>query len=79
MRVPFTNCQCAGAEIAVVQPDAYRDYLIGSALAGGPLCPAGGPVAALVHVGLERRLTWAPLYHGEDRSDQDNRTSSPGR
>jgi len=70
VRVPFTNCQCAGAEIAVVPQDAYRDYLVGSALTSGPLCPAPGPAGALVHLALDKRLTWSPLFHGEDRKEQ---------
>src|SRR5262245_49253557 len=50
VRVPMTNCQCAGAELAVVPPDAYRDFLVTSALADSPLCPAPGPVGVLAHV-----------------------------
>jgi len=70
LRVPTTNCVCAGVGMAVVPPDAYRDYLIGSALAGGPLCPAPGPAAVLAHLGLERRLAWVPLYKDHERLDQ---------
>src|SRR5687767_2417237 len=28
VNVSSTNCQCAGAEMAVVPPDAYRDYVV---------------------------------------------------
>src|SRR5262249_16198846 len=78
VRVPNTNCQCAGAEIAVVPQDAYRDYLAGSALASGPLCPARGPAGALVHLALDKRLIWAPLVHGEERYDQTVPAASGG-
>src|SRR5262249_31698071 len=56
-RVPNTNCQCAGADMAVIAPDAYREYVAASALGGSPLCPAPGPTAALALAGLARRLT----------------------
>ena len=70
VRVPMTNCQCAGAELAVIPPDAYQQYLIESAVALGPLCPASGPLAAFAHAGLNRRLTWGPLMKGEDHHEQ---------
>jgi hypothetical protein len=70
VRVPAVNCQCAGAELAVVPQDAFREYAGLSALAGGPLCPAPGPVAALAHVALDRRLTWAWMEHEGEKSDQ---------
>lgn len=61
VHVPGTNCQCAGAELAVVPPEAYQDYLLTSAIAGGPLCPLG-PASAFVHAHFDRKLTWLPLY-----------------
>ncbi|HKB00743.1 MAG TPA: hypothetical protein VKD90_00925 [Gemmataceae bacterium] len=70
VRVPAVNCQCAGVELAVVPPDAFRDYAVGSALAGGPFCPAPGPVAALAQVALNRRLTWEHLYRDGDQVER---------
>jgi hypothetical protein len=77
VRVPRTNCQCAGAELAVIPPDAYQEYLVHSAVALGPFCPAPGPLAALAHAGLDRRLTWGPLMKGEDRHDQTVPAADP--
>lgn len=70
VRVPAVNCQCAGVELAVVPPDAFRDYAVGSALAGGPLCPAPGPAAVLAQVALNRRLTWEHLYRDGDQFER---------
>jgi hypothetical protein len=70
VRIPSTNCQCAGADLAVVPPDAYREYLLTSALAGSPLCPAPGPAAALAHLGLSRRLAWETLNHESERPER---------
>ena len=70
IRVPATNCQCAGAEMAVVPPDAYRDYAALSALAGSPLAGAPSPLAALAHVRFNQSLNWLPLFKDGDRPDQ---------
>src|SRR5262245_7867472 len=77
VRVPATNCQCAGAELAVIPPDAYRDYLITSALANGPLFPAPTPLAILAHVNFDRRLNWVPLMHKDDRHEQTVPAADP--
>lgn len=61
VRVSDTNCQCAGVEVAAVKPYDFKDYAVVSALAGGPLGPASGPLAAIAHVTLDRRLAWSPL------------------
>jgi hypothetical protein len=70
VRVPHTNCECAGVEMSVVPPDAYQDYLIASALAGSPLCAAPSPMAVLAHLGLDRRLNWVPLNKKHEIQDQ---------
>jgi hypothetical protein len=71
VRVPRVSCQCAGADLAIVPADAYRDYLIGSALAGGPLCSAFIPTAALTHVALSRRLDWNVLINPDQKQTLD--------
>jgi hypothetical protein len=70
VRVSGTNCQCAGVELAVVPPDAFRDYAVGSALAGGPLCPAAAPAAVLTHLALRARLTWEPLWRDSEPTER---------
>ncbi|HKB05574.1 MAG TPA: hypothetical protein VKD90_25340 [Gemmataceae bacterium] len=70
VRIPSTNCQCAGADLAAIPPDAFREYLLTSALAGSPLCPAPGPAAALAHLGLSRRLDWETLNNNADRPER---------
>lgn len=77
--VPATNCQCAGAESAVVPPDAYREYAVLSALCGSPLCPAPGPLAAFAHLDFSKKLNWLPLFKGEERPSQTiPAVTSPG-
>jgi hypothetical protein len=61
VRVPGVSCQCAGADLAIVPSDAYRDYVVESAIAGGPLCPAFIPTAAWTHLAFSRRLSWNVL------------------
>jgi len=70
VRVPRTNCQCAGVELAVVPPDAYDEYAIRSALVGGPLCVAPGPEAILTHWALHQQLKWNVLNKGEEKLEQ---------
>jgi hypothetical protein len=78
IRVPSTNCQCAGADMAAVPPDAYREYLAVSALAGSPLCPVPAPAAALAHAGLARRLSWEELNAaGHHHADQTVPAATP--
>jgi hypothetical protein len=78
-RVTDVNCQCAGVAMAVVPPDAYRDYAVGSALAGGPLCPAPGPAALVAHLALRQRLTWEALYQDGQPFDRTVPAAGPGR
>jgi hypothetical protein len=61
VRVSDVNCQCAGVEVAAIKPYDFQDYAVVSALAGGPLGPASGPLAAVAHVTLNGRLDWLPL------------------
>jgi hypothetical protein len=79
--VPATNCQCAGAEMTNVPPDAMSDYTVLSALSGSPFWPAPGPLAAFAHQNLNQRLTWLPLFKGENRPEQTipaaNSTTEP--
>jgi hypothetical protein len=79
INVPATNCQCAGAEMANVPPDALNEYTVLSAISGSPLLSAlpgspffamPSPLAALAHVNLSQRLNWLPLYKGENRPEQ---------
>jgi hypothetical protein len=70
IRVPATNCQCAGAEMAVVPNDAYQEYAVLSALSGSPLWSAPAALAAYAHVNFESKLTWLPLFKGGERPDQ---------
>jgi hypothetical protein len=70
VRVHSTNCQCAGVEMAVVPPDAYQNYLLQSALAGSPLCPASAPLAAMAHLQFGQRLTWEMLHQADAKSDR---------
>ena len=71
IRVYDAYCQCAGLDVAAVPPDAFKEYAVESALAGGPLCPAPAPLAAFAHVALGRRLTWAAAQESYgDRHDQ---------
>lgn len=69
-RVVDVNCQCAGVEMTQVDRGAFRDYAAVSALAGTPLCPVPGPVAAFAHIAFSQRLQWVPLFAGADRHDQ---------
>src|SRR5262249_38806838 len=79
VRITDTNCQCAGADMAVIPPGAYREYLASSALNGGPLCPAPGPAAALALAGLARRLPWHELnIMGQHHADQTIPAATPG-
>jgi hypothetical protein len=59
-RVASVNCQCASVDYAVVPPDAQREYLVESALTGGPL--GSGPAAVLAHLNFRQKLEWRPLY-----------------
>lgn len=69
--IPATNCQCAGAEMANVPPEAHQDYTVLSALAGNPLFfAASGPLAAIAHQEFNQRLAWVPLYKGDNRPEQ---------
>jgi hypothetical protein len=70
VNISSTNCQCAGADIAVVPTAAYRDYAIASAIAGSPFCPASGPLAAIAHASLDKQLTWNMLVKGPERAEQ---------
>lgn len=70
VRVFDVNCQCAGVEMATVPQDAFRDYAALSALAGGPIGPAPGPLAAVAHATFGRRLQWNPLLANSERHDQ---------
>lgn len=69
-RVFDVNCQCAGVEMTTVDHDAFRDYAAVSALAGSPLCPAPGPLAAFAHAAFGQRLHWMPLLASTERHDQ---------
>jgi hypothetical protein len=69
-RVFDVNCQCAEVEVTLVDRGAFRDYAAVSALAGSPLCPAPGPLAALAHAAFSQRLQWAPLLANAERHDQ---------
>src|SRR5262249_9397814 len=64
------NCQCAGVEMTTVDHDAFHDYAAVSALAGSPLCPAPGPLAAFAHAAFGQRLHWMPLLANTERHDQ---------
>jgi hypothetical protein len=69
--VPATNCQCAGAEMTNVPPDAMTEYTLTSALAGNPLLfGVSSPFAALAHQNLNQKLTWVPLFKGDVRPEQ---------
>ncbi len=71
VRVPRTNCQCAGVELAVVPPEVYKEYAAMSALASGPLSVAPGPASAIVHaMVLKAKLTWKPLNTGTEVFEQ---------
>ena len=76
VRVSDVNCQCAGVEMAVVPPEVFRDYAITSALAGGPF-GAAGPIAAIAHVALDRRLEWAPLEKEGQKTEQTIPAATP--
>lgn len=69
IRVPYTNCQCAGVHLAVVDRAALGEYRVLSALAGGPLSPAG-PLSAVVHARFDRALKWEPLYEDGVKHDR---------
>jgi hypothetical protein len=69
-RVFDVNCQCAGVEVTSVDHGAFRDYAAVSALAGSPLCPAPGPLAAFAHAAFSQRLQWTPLLANAERHDQ---------
>ncbi len=75
--VPATNCQCAGAELSVVPPDAYQEYAVTSVLSASPFCPGAGPIAALAHLQLNQRLTWLPLFKGDNRPEQTIPAANP--
>jgi hypothetical protein len=66
VRVAFTsaNCQCAGAELGIVPPEAWRRHLEALAAAAASAA-AGAPAAAAVandSLGrLESQMTWLPL------------------
>jgi hypothetical protein len=78
VRVSSVNCQCAGVEVTAVHKDAFRDYAVASALAGGPLgAIAAGPVAAIAHAELNGRLEWAPLLKGNDKFEQTIPAADP--
>ena len=80
VRVPLTNCQCAGVALAVVPPEVYKDYAVFSALANGPLSAAPGPVSAIVHaLLLNSKLTWNPLNTGGEKFEQTIPAADPAR
>jgi hypothetical protein len=60
-----TNCQCASVEFTVAPPDALGEYLVLSALGGGPLTQAPGPGGAVAHVLLSKKLGWTPMFVSE--------------
>jgi hypothetical protein len=77
VRVPTTNCQCAGVDMAVLPSDVFRDYVIGSIYANSPLCPASAPTAALVNAALSGRLSWLPLFKDGERNEQTIPAADP--
>ena len=77
VRVSGVNCQCAGVEVAPVDPEAYRDYWVASALAGGPLCPAPGLLAAGAHGVLASKLEWLPLLKDKAQLEQKIPAADP--
>jgi hypothetical protein len=77
IRVSGVNCQCAGVEMAPVPREAFQDYVVTSALAGGPLgAVAAGPVAAVAHAQLDGRLAWHTLK-GKDQAEQTLEAADP--
>lgn len=79
VRVTRTNCQCAGVELAVIPPEAYKDYAACSALANGPLSAASGPASAIVHAVLNTKLSWKPLNVGGEKFEQTIPGADPTR
>ncbi|HEX3147306.1 MAG TPA: hypothetical protein VHR66_04440, partial [Gemmataceae bacterium] len=77
IRVADVNCQCAGVEVASVDDNDFREYAAVSALAGSPFGAASGPIAALAHVRLDRRLEWLPLLKDHTKTDQTIPPVSP--
>lgn len=68
LRTESVGCQCTGLAAAPVPPATFREYLLTSALAGSPLCPAPGPVALLAQVELLSKLEWTTLLKDGDRN-----------
>lgn len=68
IRIEETNCQCAGAKLGIVSPDAWEKHVQTSLIAGSPF---SNPLIALVSaVELPAKVTWKPLIEGSDKPTQ---------
>lgn len=72
IRAPKTSCTCSAVEAANVPANLFNDYLVSSALAGGPLSPSAALAGVFAQAEFTRKLEWATL--SREGADQGSTT-----
>ncbi|MCE9533250.1 MAG: hypothetical protein K8T89_19300 [Planctomycetes bacterium] len=64
-----SNCACTGADLWIIPPDVWSEYLTSSAIAGMPGMPASALIAVANLERLKSRIEWQSLYDKGKKPD----------